>query len=322
MKAIRVARTGGPEFLSYEDIPLPEPGPGQVLVKIEAIGVNFIDTYYRTGFYKADLPFTSGQEAAGTVAGIGADVKEWSKGDAVAYTNVMGAYAEYQVVKADRLVRRPAEIDAKLGAAAMLQGMTAHYLTHTTYSLKKGELCLVHAAAGGMGLILCQVAKMLGATVIGTVSTEEKAKLARAAGADHVILYTRQDFEEEVRRITKRKGVHVVYDGVGQSTFAKGMYCLRPRGMMVLFGQSSGPVESFDPSILSIRGGLFLTRPGLGWYIAKREELMERSSAVFDWIRTGRVKFTVSREFPLKAAAEAHRALEGRQTTGKILLIP
>ncbi|MBI2890779.1 MAG: quinone oxidoreductase [Nitrospirae bacterium] len=322
MKAIRVNKLGGPEVLSYEDIPMPEPGPIQVLVRIEACGLNYIDTYYRTGFYKTDVPFTAGQEAAGTVEKVGAEVTDLRVGDRVAHTGILGSYAEYQVVKADRVVKRPDGVDARTAAAVMLQGMTAHYLTHSTYALKSGEWCLVHAAAGGMGLLLCQVAKLLGAKVIGTVSTEEKAKLAREAGADHVILYTKTDFEEEVRRITEKKGVHVVYDGVGKTTFSKSIYCLRPRGMLALYGQASGAVESFDPSILSIRGALFLTRPGLGWYISKREELVERSTAVFDWIRSGKLGIRISRELRLREAADAHRALEGRQTTGKVLLIP
>lgn len=322
MNSIRVHRTGGPEVLSYEETPTPRVEPGKVLVKIEYSGLNFIDTYYRTGLYKTQVPYTPGQEAAGVVAEVGSGVKDFKPGDPVAYTGILGTYAEYALVPAARLLNRPLALDARTAAASLLQGLTAHYLTHTTYPLKRGETCLVHAAAGGMGLLLCQVARMIGATVIGTVSTPEKEKLAREAGADHVVRYTEQDFLEEVRRITEGKGVHVVYDGVGQSTFEKGIHALRPRGMMVLFGQSSGPVTNFDPSLLSIRGSLFLTRPGLSWYISTREELTMRAEALFDWILKRGLKIRIDREFPLRDAAEAHRAIESRGTAGKVLLRP
>src|SRR5881227_3410500 len=295
MKAIRVHTPGGPEALRYEEIERPAPGPGQVLVKIEAAGVNFIDVYQRTGHYKVPVPFTLGQEAAGTVAAVG---------------------------PGDRVVTLPDGVSAKQGAAAMLQGLTAHYLTTTTYPLKVGDACLVHAAAGGVGLLLCQIAKLRGARVLGTVSTHEKAALARAAGADEVILYTEQDFEVEVKRLTGGAGLRVIYDSVGKTTFEKGLSCLAPRGMMVLFGQSSGPVGPFDPQVLSQKGSLFLTRPTLVHYIATRAELLARAGEVLGWIQRGTVKVRIDRELPLAQAAEAHRLLEARQTTGKVLLIP
>jgi NADPH2:quinone reductase len=267
-------------------------------------------------------PFTPGLEAGGVVTAVGAGVTDVKVGDRVAYTGIPGSYAQMNVAPADRLVKLPEGLSTRDGAAAMLQGMTAHYLALSTYPLKGGDTCLVHAAAGGMGLLLCQIAKMRGATVIGTVSTEEKAALARQAGADHVILYTTQDFEAEVKRITGGAGVHVVYDGVGQSTFDKGLACLRPRGVMALFGQASGPVPPLDLQVLNARGSLFVTRPSLNHHIAAREELLERSRDVLGWIRDGKLKLRVEHQFPLAQAAEAHRALEGRKTTGKILLIP
>ncbi len=322
MKAIRVHATGGPDVLRYEDVAQPAPGPGQALVKVEAAGVNFIDIYQRRGLYPVPLPFTPGQEAAGTVAAVGPGVADVKPGDRVAYTGVLGAYAEYAVVPAERLVVLPEGMDARQGAAAMLQGMTAHYLACTTYPLKPGDACLVHAAAGGVGLLLCQVAKRRGARVIGTVSTREKAALAREAGADEVILYTEQDFEAEVKRLTRGAGVNVVYDSVGQTTFAKSLNCLAPRGMLVLFGQSSGPVGPFDPQLLSQKGSLFLTRPSLAHYVATRAELLARAQEVLGWIRAGTLKLRIGREFPLAQAAAAHRALEGRETAGKVLLIP
>ena len=322
MKAIRVHAPGGQEALRYEEIEGAAPGPGQVLVKIEAAGVNFIDVYQRTGLYKVPLPFTLGQEAAGTVAALGPGVTDPKVGDGVAYTSVLGAYAEYAVVPADRLVALPDGVSAKQGAAAMLQGLTAHYLATSTYPLKPGDACLVHAAAGGVGLLLCQIAKLRGARVLGTVSTREKAALARAAGADEVILYTEQDFESEVKRLTSGAGLQVIYDSVGKTTFEKGLSCLARRGMMVLYGQSSGPVGLFDPQVLSQKGSLFLTRPTLAHYIATRADLLERAGEVLDWIKSGKLSVRIDRELPLAQAAEAHRLLEGRKTTGKVLLIP
>jgi NADPH2:quinone reductase len=278
--------------------------------------------YFRTGLYKAPVPLTVGLEAAGTVTAVGPGVTDLKPGDRVAYTGVPGSYAEMNVAPADRLVKLPPKLSFKDGAAAMLQGMTANYLAVSTYPLKKGDVCLVHAAAGGVGLLLCQIARMRGAIVIGTVSSEEKAALAREAGAEHAILYTRQDFEAEVKRITGGGGVHVIYDGVGATTFDKGLNCLRPRGMMVLFGQSSGPVPPLDLGILNVKGSLFVTRPSLNAYIATREELVQRAGEVLGWVQDGELKLRMEHQFPLAQAAEAHRALEGRKTTGKILLLP
>jgi NADPH2:quinone reductase len=322
MKAVRVHTPGGPEALRYEDVPQPAPKAGEALVKIDAAGLNYIDVYYRTGMYKTELPVIAGLEGGGTVTAVGPNVAEVKVGDKVAYTGVPGAYAEYAVVPAARLVVLPAGVSTKQGAAVMLQGMTAHYLACSTYPLKPGDSCLVHAAAGGVGLLLCQIAKLRGARVIGTVSTEDKAKLAREAGADEVILYTRQDFEAEMKRITSGKGVQVVYDSVGKTTFEKGFNCLAPRGVMALYGQSSGPVGSFDPQILNAKGSLFLTRPSLGHYIATRDELLQRAEELLGWIREGTLRVRMEFEFPLKDAPEAHRALEGRRTTGKVLLVP
>lgn len=322
MKAIRIHAPGGPEALKYEDVPEPTPGSGQAVVKLDAAGVNYIDVYFRTGQYKAPLPMTIGLEGGGTVTAVGPGVTGIKVGDKVAWTGVPGSYAQMNAVPADRLVKLPAGLSPKDGAAAMLQGMTAHYLVKSSYALKKGDWCLVQAAAGGMGLLLCQLGKMLGATVIGTVSTEEKAQLAKAAGADHVILYTKQDFEAEVKRITGGRGVDVVYDGVGATTFDKGLGCLRPRGFMILFGAASGPVPPLDLQILNTRGSLFVQRPSLNHHIAAREELVQRAGEVLGWIREGKVKLRVEHQFPLAQAAEAHRALEGRKSTGKILLIP
>ena len=322
MKAIRVHAPGGPEALQFEETERPAPGPGQVLVKIEAAGVNFIDTYQRTGHYKVPLPFIPGQEAAGIVAAVGPGVAEPRVGDRVAYATVLGAYAEYAVVPADRVVGLPDGVSAKQGAAAMLQGTTAHYLATSTYPLKPGDTCLVHAAAGGVGLLLCQIAKLRGARVLGTVSTREKAALARGAGADEVILYTERDFETEVKRLTNGAGLRVIYDSVGKTTFEKGLSCLALRGMMVLYGQSSGPVGPFDPQVLNQKGSLFLTRPTLVHYIATRAELLARAGEVLGWIERGMLKVRIERELPLAQAAEAQRLLEGRKTTGKVLLIP
>ena len=322
MKAVRIHTPGGPEVLAYEDVPEPRPKAGEAVVKVDAAGLNYIDVYYRSGLYKAELPMTLGMEAGGVVTAVGPNVTEVKVGDKVAYTGVPGAYAQYAAVPAQRLVTLPAGVSTKQGAAAMLQGMTAHYLACSTYPLKKGDTCLVHAAAGGVGLLLVQIAKMRGARVIGTVSTEEKAKLAREAGADEVIFYTKQDFEAEVKRLTSGKGVQVVYDAVGKTTFEKGLSCLAPRGTMVLYGQSSGPIGVFDPQILSAKGSVFLTRPSLFHHIATREELLARAGDVLGWIRDGKLRLRTEFEFPLKEAAEAHRALEGRKTTGKVLLIP
>jgi NADPH2:quinone reductase len=322
MKAVRVHVPGGPDTLRYEDVPEPTPRPGHAVVKVDAAGLNYIDVYYRTGQYKTELPMTLGMEAAGTVAAVGANVSEVKVGDKVAYTGTPGAYAELALVPADRLIVLPPGLGTKQGAAAMLQGMTAHYLACTTWPLKGGETCLVHAAAGGVGLLLCQIAKMRGARVIGTVSTEAKAKLAREAGADEVILYTERDFAEEVKRLTAGRGLQVVYDSVGKDTFDRGFACLAPRGMMVLYGQSSGPVGPFDVAKLAAGGSLFLTRPSLVSYTAARAELVQRAGEVLGWIRDGKLKLRTEFEFALKDAAEAHRALEGRRTTGKVLLIP
>jgi len=322
MKAIRVHQYGGVEAMKYEEIPVPEPGAGEARVKIEAIGLNYIDVYQRTGLYQQKLPFTLGMEAAGVVDAVGGNVGEVKTGDRVAYSMVPGAYAEYAIVPSSRLVPVPENIDSRSAAAAMLQGKTAHYLTHSTYPLKKGDTALVHAAAGGVGLLLVQIAKRLGATVYGTVSTEEKARLAREAGADEIILYTQKDFVAEVRRLTDGRGLNVVYDSVGQSTFEKSLDCLRPRGYMVLFGASSGPVAPFNLGTLAAKGSLFVTRPTLAHYAITREELLQRSNDLFNWIAAGQLKLRIDKTFPLAEAAEAHRQLEARKTTGKVLLIP
>jgi NADPH2:quinone reductase len=322
MKAVRVHTPGGADVLRVDTVPDPVAGPGEAIVKLDAAGLNFIDVYYRTGLYKAELPFTPGFEGGGTITAVGPGVTEVRVGDRVAYTGIIGAYAEYAAVPAARLVVLPDGVTTKAGAAAMLQGMTAHYLVTSTYPLKPGDTCVVHAAAGGVGLLLCQMAKMRGARVIATVSTDDKAELARGAGADEVIRYTTSDFEAEVKRLSAGKGVQVVYDGVGRATFDKGLNCLAPRGMMVLFGQSSGPVPAFDPAVLNAKGSLFLTRPSLFHYISTREELVERAADVLGWVREGRLTLRIGAEYALKDAAEAHRALEGRRTTGKVLLIP
>ncbi len=322
MKAILVHRHGGPEALEYGDAPDPRPGPGQALIRIEAIGVNFIDIYHRAGLYPIDPPFSPGSEAAGVVTAVGDGVTEVQVGDRVAHAMVRGSYAEMQAVDAWRLVRLPDRVDAREGAAIMLQGMTAHYLCQSTFPLQSGQSALVHAAAGGVGLLLIQMAKRLGATVYGTVSTEEKAALAREAGADEVIRYTEQDFQEEVSRLTDGRGVNVVYDSVGQSTFDKSLNCLSPRGYMVSYGQSSGPVPTFNPLLLSAKGSLFLTRPTLVNYAASREEILRRTNDLFGLHASGDLKLRIGHTFPLAEAAEAHRALEGRKTTGKVLLLP
>jgi NADPH2:quinone reductase len=322
MKAIRIHQHGGPEVLEYEDVSVPTPGANEALVKIAAIGVNFIDVYHRTGLYKLATPFTPGSEAASVVEAVGAQVKEVKPGDRVAYAMAMGAYAEYAVVPAWKLVPLPEKISFESAAAAMLQGMTAHYLTHSTFPLKPGQTCLVHAAAGGVGLLLVQIAKRLGARVIGTVSTEAKAQLTKQAGADEVILYTQKDFEAEVKRLTNGHGVEVVYDSVGKTTYEKSMNCLAPRGFLVCFGQSSGPVPPIDPLVLSAKGSLFLTRAKLADYTLNREELLWRAGEVLNWITSGEIMLRIHRTFPLAEAAEAHKLLESRQTMGKVLLRP
>ena len=322
MKAVRALAPGGPEVLRYEDVPRPEPKPGEAVVKIEAAGLNYIDVYLRTGAYKASFPLTVGQEGSGTVAAVGDGVTGVRVGDRVASVNMAGSYADYAAVPAEKLVPLPEGVSFAQGAAAMLQGMTAQYLACSTYPLKAGDSCLVHAAAGGVGQLLCQVAEIRGAFVIATAGGEAKTRIARLAGADETIDYETQDFEAEVKRITAGKGVQVVYDSVGKTTFEKGLNCLARRGMMVLFGQSSGGVGPVDPQVLNLKGSIYLTRPSLFHYVALREELLERSSQVLCWIRDGVLKLKIFREMPLSQAAEAHRMLEARQTAGKVLLIP
>ncbi len=320
MKAIQVLETGGPEKMQLAELPVPRPGPKQALVRLSASGVNFIDIYFRRGLYKADFPISLGSEGAGTVETVGPDVSEVSPGDRVAYAMARGSYAEYALVPAAQLVRIPDEVDFPTAAAAMLQGMTAHYLTHSTYPLKAGESCLVHAAAGGAGGLIVQMAKMLGARVFGTVSTDEKARIARGHGADEVILYTRQDFAPEVQRLTAGRGVDVVYDSVGAATFDQGLNCLRPRGLMALFGQSSGTVPPFELNTLNGKGSLYVTRPSLGHYVMTRDELLWRAGDVLQWIAAGTLRLRIERTYPLADAAAAHRDLEGRKTAGKLLL--
>lgn len=322
MRAIRVHEVGGPDVMRLENVDDPQPGEGEVLVRIEAIGLNFIEVYFRKGLYKTALPFTPGSEGAGTVIAVGDGVRNVNVGDRVASQGFVGAYAELAVARADRLVHLPDGLSARDGAAAMLQGMTAHYLVTSVFALKPGDRCLVHAAAGGVGLLLCQMARRIGARVIGTVSTAEKAQLARDAGADDTILYTSQDFVAEVQRITQGARVQVVYDSVGATTFLGSMDCLAPRGTLALFGQSSGPVAPLDPNVLNQKGSLFLTRPTLAHYVATPEELAWRAGDVFRWILDGSLKLRIDREVPLAHVGEAHRALEGRRTTGKVLIIP
>ena len=322
MKAIQVPKTGGVEVLTFIDLPTPKPKPNEVLVKIAAAGVNYVDVYYREGRYPITPPFILGQEASGVVSEVGSEVKEFKAGDRVAYTGITGAYADYEAVPADRLVRVAAGISDHQAAAALLQGLTAHYLVNSTYPLKKGEIALIHAAAGGVGLLLVQMSKNIGARVIATISTEEKAKLAREAGADEVIFYTKQDFEVETKRLTDGKGVHVVYDGVGKTTFDQDLNVLRPRGYLVLFGASSGPVPPFDLGKLAQKGSLFITRPTLGHHIASHEELQRRATDVLNMIASGKLKLRIEHIYPLRDAQQAHLDLEGRKTTGKLLLIP
>ncbi len=328
MYAIQIVEPGGPESMRWTELPTPSPGPGEVLVRVEAAGVNFIDVYFRKGAYRMPLPAILGVEGAGAVEELGTGVTSVQKGDRVSWadragavTNPSGSYATHVVVPAARLVPVPPEVDSRTAAASMLQGMTAHYLSHSTFPLRGGHTCLVHAAAGGVGLLLCQMAKRAGARVIGTVSTEQKAALAQRAGADDVILYTTHDFETEARLSTSGRGVDVVYDSVGKTTFDKSLASLAPRGMLVLYGQSSGPVGPFDPQVLNAKGSLFLTRPTLGHYVATREELLARANAVLGWIKTGELHVHIGATFRLRDAAEAHRALESRSTMGKVLLV-
>ena len=322
MKAIQIHETGGPEVLDLAELPIPQPGPGQVLIRVEAVGVNFIEIYFRKGVYKSALPFTPGSEAAGTVEELGPGVTGFATGDLVASVGVLGSYAEYALVPATQLVKVPAGLTPEQAAAAMLQGMTAHYLSHSTWPLKAGDTALIHAGAGGVGLLLTQMAVRLGARVITTVSTPEKAELSREAGASDVILYTQQDFEAEVKRLTNRKGVYVVYDSVGRTTFEGSLNCLRPRGLLALFGGSSGPVPPFDLIHLSSKGSLFVTRPTLWHYVATRAELEQRSGDVLGWAAKGELKLRTEHVYPLSDAAQAQTDLEDRKTTGKILLEP
>jgi NADPH:quinone reductase len=322
MKAIQVAQTGGPEALTLVDVPVPTPKPNEALLQIKASGVNFIDVYLREGRYPAQLPFVSGQEAAGVVVEVGKEVSEFKPGDRVAYSSVLGSYAEYAAVPAAQLVKIPESLSFEQAAAAMLQGMTAHYLVKSSYKLQNGETALVHAAAGGVGLLLVQMAKRIGARVIATAGTEDKAQRAREAGADECIIYTQSDFETETKRLTDGKGVHVVYDGVGKATFDKDLEVLSRRGYLVLFGGSSGAVPPFDLIKLSQKGSLFITRPTLLHYTATRQELEWRASEVLGTIAKGELKLRIHKTYPLAEAAEAHRDLEGRKTTGKLLLVP
>ncbi len=322
MKAIQVKQTGGPEALELVDLPVPEAKANGAVVKVAAAGVNYIDVHLRAGMYKSQGAFVVGQEGAGVVTAVGEDVKSLKAGDRVAWSGVLGSYAEYVAAPADALVPVPDGVSDRDAAAAMLQGMTAHYLCYDTYPLKPGDTALVHAAAGGVGLLLVQMAHHLGARVIGTVSSEEKAKLAREAGADEVILYTQTDFEAETKRLTGGKGVDVVYDSVGKATFDKSLNVLRPRGMLVHYGSSSGPVPPIDPNVLSQKGSLFLARTTLAHFTATRTELLARSGAVFGMIASGKLKLRIAHTYPLAEAPQAHRDLEARKTTGKLLLIP
>jgi NADPH2:quinone reductase len=321
MKVVRITEYGGPEVMKYQEVPDPAPGDGQALVEMQAVGVNFTDTYSRSGVNPPPLPWVVGVEGAGVVRRVGPGVSDLKEGDVVAYSGVPGSYAEQAVVPAARLVKMPAGLDARAGAAAMLQGMTAHYLCHSTYAVKPGDRVLIHAGAGGVGLLLIQMVKRLGGYVYSTVSTESKAELAKGAGADSVILYTQQDFAEEVKKATDGAGVQVVYDAVGKTTFEKSISCLGRRGHMVLYGQASGAPAPMNPGILGA-GSLYLTRPGLGDYVATRAELEQRAGDVLGWVKSGELKLRVEHVFPLSEAAEAHRQLESRATTGKLLLIP
>ena len=318
--AIRIHQPGGPEALKWEEVEVGEPGPGQARIRQAAAGLNFIDVYHRTGLYKQPLPFTPGVEGAGTVESVGPDVEHLKAGDRVAYAGPIGGYSAERLVPADRLVKLPDDISFDQAAAIMLQGMTARMLLRAVFPVQQGDTILIHAAAGGVGLVMCQWASALGATVIGTVSNEEKAELARVHGCDHPILYTHQDFVAEVKKLTAGEMLPVVYDSVGRTTFAKSLDCLKKRGLMVLFGNSSGPVQPFPPGVLAQKGSLFLTRPTLFDYIATRQELEQAATDLFDVVASGKVKVEVKQRFPLKDAAEAHRALEARQTTGSTIL--
>jgi NADPH:quinone reductase len=322
MQAVQVTQVGGPEVLTPAELPMPSPKPNEAVVQIKAAGVNFIDVYFREGRYPTQLPFVNGQEAAGVVTEVGSDVTTIQRGDRVAYTSVLGSYAEYAAVPVSRLVKIPTELDFEQAAAAMLQGMTAHYLLYSSYPLKNGETALIHAAAGGVGLLLVQMAKRIGARVIATAGTHDKAQLARDAGADECIVYTESDFESETRRLTGGEGVHVVYDGVGKATFDKDLNVLRPRGYLVLFGGSSGAVPPFDLIKLSQKGSLYITRPTLAHYTATREDLEWRANDVMQMIVRGELKLRIHQTYPLADAQQAHRDLEGRKTTGKLLLKP
>ena len=322
MKAIRISKHGGPEVLTFDDIDVPKPGEGQVRITIEAAGVNFIDTYHRTGLYPLELPLTLGLEGAGTVNAVGSGVSDLSEGDRVAWKSVAGSYAEQVVANEADVVKIPTEVSTKAAAAVMLQGLTAHYLSNSTYPIQTGDTCLIHAAAGGVGLLLVQMAKMRGARVFGTTSTKEKAALARGAGADDIILYTEQDFETEVKRLTDGQGLDVVYDSVAKTTWEKSINCLKPRGYMVFFGNASGPVPPIDPLLLSQKGAIFLTRPTLNSYTLTQEEYLNRTNDVMGWIQEGKLDVRIGEEHPLEQAGQAHTRLEGRHTTGKVLLIP
>jgi NADPH2:quinone reductase len=318
--AIRIHQTGGPEVLRWEEIEVGDPGPGQVRLKQIAVGLNFIDVYHRTGLYPLPLPFVPGMEAAGTVDAVGAGVTDLKTGDRVAYASVIGAYAEERLIGADKVVKLPAAIDERTAAAMMLQGMTARYLIRDIYKVKSGDTILIHAAAGGVGLIVCQWAAALGATVIGTVSSDEKAALAKANGCHHPLVYTREDFPARVLEITGGQKLPVVYDSVGKDTFMKSLDCLRPRGIMVLFGASSGPVPPMDLSLLAQKGSLLITRPTLATFVATPQLLAENSADLFDVVGSGKVKIYVNQTYPLKDAAMAHRDLEARKTTGSTVL--
>jgi NADPH2:quinone reductase len=322
LNSIRIHKAGGPEVLRIEELPDPAPGAGELVVDIEAIGVNFIEIYQREGLYKLDRPFTPGSEAAGTVRALGSGVTDFRVGDRVVSQGMRGSYASRAVVAADRAVKIPDGVSSKIAAAVFLQGLTAHYLATSTYPLQRGDYCLVHAAAGGVGLLLCQIAKMRGAIVIGTASTTEKLDLARDAGAAETINYTTRDFAAEVKRMTSDAGVSVVYDSVGRTTFEGSLNCLHRRGLLALFGQSSGPVPPFDPQTLNRKGSLFLTRPTLNDYVATRQELLERANELLGWVQSGKLKVRIGAEFPLVRAADAHRALTSRKTTGKLVLAP
>jgi NADPH2:quinone reductase len=320
MKAVRIHTIGGPEVLTYEDVDAPRPGPGEALVKIAASGLNYLDVQYRTGRLKVPMPFIIGSEASGVVTAVGSGVTEVKPGDRVGYAMALGSYAEYAVVPAWKLVVLPPELDMHVAAGVMLQGLTAHYLTHSTFALKPGDTALVHAAAGGVGSAIVQVARIVGARVIATAGTDAKAELARQAGAHEVIVYTKQDFVSEVKRLTDGRGVDVVYDSVGKDTFEGSLNSLRPRGLLALFGFSSGMVEPFDPAVLGTKGSLFLTRPGLNQYMATRDELLSRMRDIFQWLADGTLKIRIGQVFPMVEARRAHEELEARRTTGKVLL--